>query len=417
MPFGGADQVFHIGPAAVAVPGMLFGIAEAVETLGRLDLTRIVAPACRIAREGVTITPEVEFLFRILGTMLTFTPAAREVYAPEGRLLGAGDVLRMHDLATTFEHFADDGAAALADGAIVQAILDHLDDRSILTAADLAGYRVIRRDPLVLRHGDVDVLTNAPPSAGGILILAALADIDPAEVADDPGFYRAVARSSARANALRDERFIDGLRDPGFVAALLARVGRKPTGTTNVSVVDADGGMACLSSSCGSGGGVVVPGTGILLNNMLGEEDLNPHGFGLIPAGERMTSMMSPTIVVRDGRPVLALGSAGSNRLRSAIAQSLVSVIDCGMDVDAAVRRPRLHLQGGVLDVEGGVDATICGTLAEEGYTLNRWGAANLYFGGVSAVSSSDDGLDGAGDPRRGGGVAFVTDDGEVIAR
>lgn len=415
VPFGGADQVFHIGPAAVAVPGMLFGLAEAITTLGRLGRAEVVAPACRLARDGVVVTPQVEYLFDILGPMLTFTPAAARIYAPAGRLVRAGDRVTMPDLAVTFEVFADQGSDAMAHGPLGRAILEHLGERTILTADDLAAYRVIRRDPLAIDHGDVEVMTNAPPSAGGILILAALAAIEPDAVTDEIGFYRGVARATQTANALRDERFIEGLRDPAFVAELVGRTCCKPTGTTNVSVIDADGGMACLSSSCGSGGGVVVPGTGILLNNMLGEEDLNPHGFGLIPAGERMTSMMAPTIAVRDGHPALVLGSAGSNRLRSAILQSLVSVVDCGLDVRSAVDRPRLHLQGDVLDVEGGVSDAVCAALAADGHALNRWASANLYFGGVSAVTSGKAGLAGAADPRRGGGAAAVTDAGEVI--
>jgi len=124
---------------------------------------------------------------------------------------------------------------------------------------------------------------------------------------------------------------------------------------------------------------------------------------------------MSPTLVVRDGGPALALGSAGSNRLRSAILQSLVSVMDCGMEVHDAVERSRLHLQGGVLDVEGGVSDEVCAALEADGHRLNRWAEHNLYFGGVSAVAATDAGLAGAGDPRRGGGAAGVTDDGEVI--
>ena len=131
---------------------------------------------------------------------------------------------------------------------------------------------------------------------------------------------------------------------------------RKPTGgTTHISAVDAEGGMASLSSSNGSGSGVVVPGTGILLNNMLGEEDLNPGGFGALPAGLRMTSMMAPTLILRGGEPVLALGSAGSNRLRSAILQTMVNVIDDGMTCADAVARPRVHPEGDGIDVEGGV--------------------------------------------------------------
>lgn len=414
VPFGGADQVFHIGPASVAVPGFLHGIAHAVENHGRLPLDEVVEPVCRLAREGVRLTAEIDFLYRILGAMLRFTPEAEAIYAPEGRLLAEGDVLRVPELAETFATFAAEGARSVSHGSIGQAIRDHLGDSGLVTATDLLEYHVVEREPLHLRRADYEVITNAPPSAGGILILCALASIDPSSVVTDDGFYRAVANGGVAANELRDATFLDALREPGVVERVLDAVTRKPTGTTNVSVIDADGGMATLSSSLGSGGGVIVPGTGILLNNMSGEQDLNPAGFGLIEPGLRMTSMMSPTLVIRDGEPALALGSAGSNRLRSAILQTLVSVMDGGLDVAAAVNRARVHPEDGRVDVEFGVDEEVCTALEEDGHVLRRWDHRNLFFGGVSAVSRRDGVLSGAGDPRRGGAVAAVMADGEV---
>lgn len=414
VPFGGADQVFHIGAASVAVPGFLHGIAHAVENHGRLSLAEIVEPVCRLARDGVRLTAEIDYLYRILGAMLVFTPESQAVYAPGGTLLAEGDVLRIPELAETFEIFAAEGARAMSHGSIGQAILRHLGDAGLVTETDLHEYHVIEREPLHLRRADYEVITNAPPSAGGILILAALATIDPATVATDEGFYRAVADGGVAANELRDDAFLDALREPGVIERILGAITRKPTGTTNVSVIDADGGMATLSSSLGSGGGVVVPGTGILLNNMSGEQDLNPAGFGLIEPGLRMTSMMSPTLVIRDSEPALALGSAGSNRLRSAILQTLVSVMDGGLDVASAVDRARVHPEDGRVDVEFGVPEEVCAALERDGHVLRRWDHRNLFFGGVSAVTRRDGVLSGAGDPRRGGAAAIVTADGEV---
>lgn len=414
VPFGGADQVFHIGPASVAVPGFLHGIAHVVERYGRLTVADAVEPACRLARDGVVITPQVAYLFRILQAMLVFTPEAQAIYAPEGRLLAAGDRFRVPELAETFGQFAAEGVAAISEGELGRAIREHLGKAGLLTAEDLRDYHVVERDPLRLRRGDDEVLTNAPPSAGGLLILAALAAIDRSSVGTDEGFYRSVVSAGVAANELRDEAFIDALRDPAFVARVLDAVTRKPTGTTSVSAVDADGGMATLSSSLGSGGGVVVPGTGILLNNMSGEQDLNPVGFGLLEPGLRMTSMMAPTVVTRNGEPALALGSAGSNRLRSAILQTLVSVMDAGLDVEAAVHRARVHPEDGRVDVEFGVSDAVCGALERDGHMLRRWDERNLFFGGVSAVTNRNGRMSGAGDPRRGGAVAVVMPSGEV---
>jgi gamma-glutamyltranspeptidase/glutathione hydrolase len=169
-----------------------------------------------------------------------------------------------------------------------------------------------------------------------------------------------------------------------------------PGGTTHISVVDAAGNAASLSSSIGSGSGVVVPGTGIHLNNMLGEADLNP---GSAPAGRRLTSMMAPSIVLRGGRPRLVVGSAGSARLRGAILQVVLNVVEHGLPVGEAIERARLHVDGAAVHCEGGLDTT-----EVAGYELIRWRERNLFFGGVSGVELRDDGtLAAAGDPRRGG--------------
>lgn len=418
VPFGDAEQEFHIGPASVAVPGMVHGLVEAVTRHGRLTLDEVFTPARRLAREGVVITSEVEYLYRILEAMLLHSPESARIYAPDGVLLRAGDRLAVPELADTFDELVAHGVESVRTGALAQAMLAHLGPRGgLLTAEDLREYRVIEREPLVFRRDGVEVFVNPPPSAGGVLILAALTRIGPSLVDDDVAFYHSLVDAGAHANALRGETFLDGLRDadPAFVSALVGRPSRKPTGTTNVAVIDADGAAACLSSSCGSGGGVVVPGTGILLNNMLGEADLNPTGFGLIPAGDRMTSMMAPTIVARGGHAALALGSAGSNRLRSAILQTLVGVVDRDLDVRTAVELPRVHPEGDGVDVELGVPDDACDALEAAGYHLRRWGRRNLFFGGVSAVTARGGVLDGAGDPRRGGAACGVSAAGEVL--
>jgi gamma-glutamyltranspeptidase / glutathione hydrolase len=367
VPFGGAEQVFHIGPASVAVPGMVAGLGEAARRLGRLPLADVVEPAVRLAREGVVLSRESAYLHAILADMLTASPACAAVYAPGGRLLGEGDLLRAPDLGETLRHIGEAGPDTMRHGPLAAALVAHLAEAGgLVTADDLRDYRVIDRAPLRIDHGAVTVLTNPPPSSGGALIAAAL-------------------------------------------RALAVPV---PVG----GAVDAEGGMASLSSSNGSGSGVMAPGTGVLLNNMLGEEDLNPGGFGRLPAGIRMTSMMAPSLVLRGGEPVIALGSAGSNRLRSAILQTLVSMVDGGMAAPEAVRRPRVHPEGDGVDVEGGVPEDAVAALIADGHRLRRWGEMNLFFGGVSVAGRGRDGLEGAGDPRRGGGAAAVTRAGEVIA-
>jgi gamma-glutamyltranspeptidase/glutathione hydrolase len=144
------------------------------------------------------------------------------------------------------------------------------------------------------------------------------------------------------------------------------------------------------------------------LNNMLGEEDLNPLGYHRYDPGARVPSMMAPTVAVRDGRPEIALGSAGSNRIRSAILQTILAVVDDGQTAQEAVRRPRLHVEGDLVEAEPGVDPAALDRLEQSGWSVRRWSETNLYFGGVQAVARDPESgeLTGGGDPRRGGVAA-----------
>jgi gamma-glutamyltranspeptidase/glutathione hydrolase len=157
---------------------------------------------------------------------------------------------------------------------------------------------------------------------------------------------------------------------------------------------------------------VIVPGTGVHLNNMLGEQDLNPLGFHRHTPGARVPSMMAPTVVLRDGDPEIAIGSAGSNRIRSAILQTVLGIVDHGLPAQDAVSAPRIHVEEHQVDAEPGVDDAALDRLVEGGFEVRRWSELNLFFGGVQAVARNPDTgrLTGGGDPRRGG-VAMVVDD------
>jgi gamma-glutamyltranspeptidase/glutathione hydrolase len=170
-------------------------------------------------------------------------------------------------------------------------------------------------------------------------------------------------------------------------------------GTTHVSVIDRDGNAAAFTASNGCHSGVIVPGTGLHLNNMMGEEDL-AAGRGRGP-GNRLTSMQAPSLLLCDGRVRLVVGSSGSNRLRSAITQVIRHVVDHDMPLAQAVAAPRVHVEGDRLDCEGGIDAGVLDVLERWGERVNRFGSLNLYFGGANAVADTPEGLEAAGDPRR----------------
>jgi len=399
--FGDAVQVFHIGPASCGVYGTPAGACEAVARFGTVPLSELAAPAIALARDGAVVTAAEAYIFEILMPIIESTPECRALFAPEGRAPREGDLLRNPDLADALERLGRDGAAPFYTGDVAAAVSDWVVERGgILGRADLAAYDVAPREPVRAPYRGRSVLTNPPPSAGGLLIASALGLLD--REPGPPSIGRLV-EAMARANAERTPEFLEGLSEPGFTERFLAsRLGS----TTHISVLDVNGWACGITCSNGECSGVVVPGTGIHVNNMLGEEDLNPLGFHRHPAGRRLPSMMAPTIVLRDGRPELVLGSAGSNRIRSAILQTIVGVVDRGLAAGPAVEAPRVHFEDGVVWAEPGVPED---ELEATGYPVRWFRTRNIFFGGVQAAerSHATGPLSGGGDPRRGG-VAVV---------
>jgi gamma-glutamyltranspeptidase/glutathione hydrolase len=401
--FGDAIQVFNIGPASVGTYGMAAGVWEASTRFGRIPLSELVAPAATLAREGVEMNAAQAYVIEILAGIVTSTPECAALFAPSGRLVREGDVVRQPELSDALERLGRDGPGPFYSGDIADAIVDWLADRGgIVTAGDLAAYAVVDREPIRVPYRGREVVTNPPPSAGGILIAHALALLGAEPAAPD---LESVVGTMERTQAERTPEFLAGLDDPEFVRRFLAR--RSPLGsTTHVAVIDREGWACSVTCSNGSCSGVVVPGTGIHLNNMLGEQDLNPLGFHRHPPGRRMPSMMSPTAVLRDGTPELVLGSAGSNRIRSAILQTIIRVIDDGLEAGEAVRAPRVHFEDGIVYAEPGIDT---GPLERAGREIGRFRELNLFFGGVQAAARDEHGrFSGGGDPRRGGAALVV---------
>ena len=408
----GAIQRFNCGPSSCGAYGNPAGLAEALRRFGTVGLERLTAGPARAAREGVEVTPVQAFLFEVLSPIMRSTPEAAAVYEPDSRSLRAGETICLPELGDLLERLGADGPDFLYTGETAGSISDWVLERGgLLTREDLAAYEVVERRPASARFRGREVLTNPPPSSGGILIADALELL---ERIDRPGDTRALAEVIASTNRARDEEFLAGLSSDGYARRFLAsdaldevagEVASRLGSTTHVSVMDAEGACASVTCSNGSCSGVIVPGTGVHLNNMLGEEDLNPHGFHRHPAGARVPSMMAPTVVLRDGRPEIALGSAGSNRIRSAIVQTVAGVIDGGLAAQEAVDAPRVHVEGDLVDSEPGVDAGALQSLEASGWRLRRFAERNLYFGGVQAVvrDAQTGALTGGGDPRRGG--------------
>jgi gamma-glutamyltranspeptidase / glutathione hydrolase len=386
---GDTEQRFRTGAAAVAVPGTALGLEAAHRRWGTVPWAELAAPAARLAREGVELTGAQAYLHRILDGLLRHSPEGDAMYG--GRTLAAGETFAVPELGETLERIGAEGAEALYSGALARAVVEHVQaGGGTLTLEDLAAYRVVRRRPLAMSYRGHEFRSNPPPSSGGLLVALGLQALGDAEPTPEAVAHAMEAQEAARAGG-----FVRALHRGGLAQKLL-------TGTTHISVVDAQGSAASLSASLGSGSGVVVPGTGIHLNNMLGEADLVTDAR----PGERLTSMMAPSVVLRDGEPRLVLGSAGSARLRGAILQVVANVVAGGMSVADAVDAPRIHVEEGVAHCE---DAAVADRFESEGRTVVRFRRRNLYFGGVSAVEVLPDGsLAAAGDPRRGGAGVVI---------
>jgi gamma-glutamyltranspeptidase/glutathione hydrolase len=401
--FGDALQRFNIGVASVGAYGLPAGVCEAAARFGTVPLADLVRPAAALARDGVALNEQQAYIVEILSAIVTATPECAALFAPDGALLRAGETIRQPELADALERLGAEGATPFYSGDIAAAILDWLGNRGgMLTAEDLDAYEVVDREPVRVSYRGRDVLTNPPPSAGGILIAYALASL-----ADGPSppDSLAIVDAMETTQAARTPEFLDGLDDPAFLQRFLGPGGRLGS-TTHVAVLDGDGCACSVTCSNGASSGVIVPGTGVHLNNMLGEQDLNPLGFHRHAPGRRLPSMMAPTVVVRDGEPELVLGSAGSNRIRSAILQTIIRVIDDGLEAQASVEAARVHFEDGVVYTEPGIDTA---SLERAGLSLSPFRERNLFFGGAQAAARDGHGrFSGGGDPRRGGAAIVV---------
>jgi gamma-glutamyltranspeptidase/glutathione hydrolase len=348
-----STQIFHVGEESVAVPGLLQGLEHAHDRFGRLAWRTLLEPAIALARQGVPVNEAQAFLLDILVPILQREEGGAAIYASRDRL-------DTRSMLPALEWIRDHRSNA------VRRLVPEL-------AADLDRYRVIERTPSRATIDGYEVRATPEPSVGGAIVLDALHGLVPAR--DVEGWSRAVAEAYGRA------------------------FGGRVTGTTHISVVDGELRVAALSSTLGSGSGVFREG--FQLNNMLGELDVIGHEPP--SPGERLASMMTPTLVLDRGLPRLVLGSAGSVRLAGAIAQVARRVVWDGMPVAAAIDAPRVHADGKVLHLEGGWHGSSLSCLGT-GWEQVRWSARNLFFGGVSAVERLPDGsLAAAGDPRRGG--------------
>lgn len=425
--FGGAIQEFHIGLGSMAVPGNLAGVFHVHQRLGKLPMRAIAEPALHYAQSGVEVNAFQAFLLHLLKPILLASEAGRTIYAPSGHLARVGERLFFKDFAQTLTQVIEEGIHTFYTGEIAHRLIQdcqHLG--GYLSLEDLQAYQVIERQPLSLDYRGYRLLTNPPPSAGGTLIAFALGLLSQFDLSQTRWggveHLQILAEVMRLTNTARQEVFNAQVHQDDIVEKFLAldhlktyaqqlsQSVNKLGSTTHISAMDEWGNAASVTSSNGEGSGYFIPQTGIMINNMLGEEDLNPFGFHNWQENVRISSMMSPTIAIADNSPKIVLGSGGSNRIRTAILQVISNLIDFQMPADIAVSSPRVHWENYKFDVESG-------RLTEDELKLHfsdrqqvsLWQQQNMFFGGVHTVCRSATGdFTGSGDPRRSGAIAIL---------
>ncbi|PZS36737.1 MAG: gamma-glutamyltransferase [Pseudonocardiales bacterium] len=409
----GGGLTMTVGHGSVATPGALAAIEQAHVRFGRAPWRDVVLPAVQAARDGFPLgAASAYYLGLVHDIVYGWHPDSQAaLHDADGLLLAAGATVHIAHLADSLQLIADEGAAALYRGDLAKMIAaDMAEHGGLVTEADLAAYRAVARPALVVPYGHWVLATNPPPSIGGPVLAAMLILIEHRSLDDVAGLaavqeavlrYRLDHLDVAADRQVAAQRLLDLVGADG-----IAGLGG-PASTVHVSAVDGEGWACAVTSSAGYGSGVMTPGTGLWLNNCLGEPELNRRGLHALEAGERLPSNMAPTVGRTAAGEVLAIGSPGADRITTALLQVLAGFAGGGLDLATAIARPRLHVSrsadGPAVEHEDDL------VLPPLPWPTHSRGPASMYFGGVGAALRRADGtLYAAADPRREGVAAVA---------
>ncbi len=393
--FGAARQIFHIGQASSATPGFIPGLFAVHEKHARLPMIKLVAPARDAAAGGVEITAFQNKLSHVVAPILLNSRQSRKLFAPDGHLHRTGETFFNPQLAQFMDQLGAIGLKAFPTDAILTAQKKN----GHLRREDFENYQARERKSLAVEVAGSMVHLNPLPAAGGVMVALALANLESEATTEIAALARALGKvDKARRKAGGDlDLLLAGAGPPAY------------RGTTHICVVDDQQNACSMTLSNGEGNGYLVGECGFMLNNMLGEADINPGGMLGWNVASRMSSMMCPTIVEHGDGAVLALGSGGSNRIRSTIFQVLVNLLISKQGIGQqgirqAVEQARLHVENGHLDFEPFADRQIVSHLKTAFPDHRQWPDKNMFFGGCHVAGVLADGsFCGAGDQRRDG--------------
>lgn len=408
-----------VGPTAVAVPGNLMGWCEALERFGTFSRADVMEPAIRHASRGFRVTPYLHECVADVAADMALDPEISRLYLPGGTPIAAGARLVTGDYAETLRDIARDGPDLLYTGRLGDLYADHMAGAGgFISRKDLAAYRTIMREPVRGTYRGHEIVGPPPPSSGPLHIIQMLNILEHYDIAalgfgsTDNVHFLAEALKIAfadRAAATADPAFVrvpvDRILSKAYATDRQARINMTraqtwmaevaPEGsahTTHVTVADAMGNVVASTQTINSlfGARYMVPGTGMIPNNYMFVFDPHPGRASSVEAGKRVMSSMSPVIVLRDGKPVYALGLPGGLRIFPSVMQALSNLIDHGMTVQQAVEAPRVWTQGHALELEDGIEQAVFDALRERGHDAVRVGSV---AGGMSAIHFHTNGM------------------------
>lgn len=434
------DDENKFGGKSVATPGETAGLLYALETYGTMTPQQVIAPAVRLAREGFVVTPLLHRDIAENQDYLMKYGTGHEIYLPGGAPAPVGTVLKNPQLADTLEAIAQGERDAFYRGTLAEKMVAQVKkDGGILTLQDLEAYQVRVYPPVRGTYRGYEILSSPPPSSGGthvLEILNVLEHFDLSAMAYGSREHLHLLSEvfklcyADRAAYMGDPNYVkvplSGLLSKTYAGELAARVDlvqaglpapgnpweHESTSTTHVSIADRSGNLVAMTKTINHffGSCVVPAGTGFILNDQMEDFDVDPASPNRAEGGKKPLSCMSPTFILKDGKPVAVLGSPGGIRIIGAVAQVISNLIDFGMDVEAAVSAPRMgDGVNNLLVAESRFPADSLRELEAMGHTVRSLGDWNRAMGGVNTVAYQPDGtLWGMADPRRDGkAVAF----------
>lgn len=430
-----------VGGKASGVPGTVAGLLTALEKYGTMKRADVMAPAIKHAGEGIIVSKNLEGIIQDNYEKLVKFDAASEVYLKDGLPYEAGDRLVNKDLAATLTKILKEGKKAFYEGEIAKKIADEVQKQGgLMTVEDLKNYTIEEREPVVGKYRDYTIISCPPASSGGthiVQLLNMVENYDLKAMGDNtPESWHIWAESMKQAFADRAEYMGDtayvkvplkGLTSKEYAKEVVKKIDLEKAGkdikigdpskyesgsTTHFSVMDKDGNMVAVTQTINYffGSGVVVPGTGIMMNNEMDDFVPQKNMKNSIEGGKRPLSSMSPTLVLDPkNRPLMTIGSPGATRIIPAVALTISNVIDHGMTLQEAINAPRIaQFQSGKLNAEGRMSFESYNKLQEMGHEINMRGTYDNYFGGVQGIMMDYDTktLQGGADPRRDGQAA-----------